>query len=244
MGDPAQHHLSTDAAAWLAETFRRNSERFAGWRMEADPPADPAPTDPPADPPTDPGKTPPWGDAANFNAEKAWELIQNLRAEKGDPNKVTDLERQIADLQTASQAQLDAIAKAAGLKPDDTPPDPAKLAEQVAAAQGETTAEKTGRLAAERQLAIYKVAADPEVGANAARLLDSSKFLESIKDIDPTDAAALTEKVKAAIEADEMFKASGTPTTPPFPGGPRTSATPSAGSLGEAIANKMARPTS
>ena len=30
---------------------------------------------------TEQNQTPPWGDDANFDASKAWSLIQNLRAE-------------------------------------------------------------------------------------------------------------------------------------------------------------------
>lgn len=217
----------------------------------ADPaPTDPTPTDPPATPPpagdpqpTDPPKAPPWGDDSNFNAEEAWKTIQNLRREKGDPEKVTALEKQIADLQTAQQAQLDGIAKSLGLKPDDTPPDPAKLAEEIAAEKAKTTEAESRAVSAERQLAVFRAAADPEVAANPAALLDSTSFLESIKDIDPTDTAAVSEAIAAAIEKNPLFKASPTPSTPPFPGGPRPSATPRAGSLGEAIANKMSAPT-
>lgn len=33
--------LSPQAAAWLSETFARNTARFGGWRMEADPATDP-----------------------------------------------------------------------------------------------------------------------------------------------------------------------------------------------------------
>lgn len=239
MPDPKMTRLQADLE-WLAERQRHNRQMFGGWRMEADP-ATPPPTDPPADPPAnppaDPAKTPPWGDAANFNAEKAWELIQNLRSEKS-PN--ADLQRELDELKQAGQAQLDAIAKAAGLKSEDKPADPAELAKQITDEQAKTTAVTGERDAARRQLAVYQVAADPEIAANASRLLDSSSFLASIADIDPTDTAKLTEKVKAAVEADEMFKASRAPATPPFPGGPRPSATPRAGSMDEAIANKMA----
>lgn len=205
------------------------------------PPSDPQPSDPPppVPAPADPAaKTPPWGDPANFDAEKAWELIQNLRTEKGDPTKVADLEQQIADLKDAQQGQLDGIAKALGLKPDDTPPDPAKLAAEIEAEQGKTAAAETRANAAERQLAVFKAAVDH--GANPVALLDSTSFLESIKDIPPGDAEKVGEAIAAAVEKNPLFKASPTPNTPPFPGGPRPSAPARAGSLGEAIANKLA----
>lgn len=222
---PGTFQLSDLDAAWLADTLQRNRVKFAGWRMEdtgaggetgdgsgAGDGAGAGAGDGAGD-----GKQPPWGDPANFNPEEAWKTIQNLRREKGDPTKVADLEKQLTDLQTNQQAQLDAIAKAAGLKSDDTPPDPAKLAEQITAAQGETASEKTRADNAERKLAVFLVAGDH--GANAVALLDSTSFLDSIKDVDHTDVAKLGESIKAAVAKDDRFKAA--PLTPPFPGGVR-----------------------
>ena len=241
MGDPRKFHPLTGAPI-VPIGYREDGRAIWPIMGASDdpPPTDPPATDPPAPPPAEPAKTPPWGDPENFNAEKAWELIQNLRNEKGDPAKVADLEQKIADLTSQQQAQLDAIAKAAGLKDDDTPPDPVKLAEQITAEQSKTTAAETRAVTAERQLAVFKVAADPEVGGNALALLDSASFLDSLKDIDPTDAEKVKSVVEAVIEKNPLFKASQAPATPPFPGGPRSSATPRAGSLGEAIANKLA----
>lgn len=246
MGDPRKFHPLTGAPI-VPIGYREDGRAIWPIMGASDdpPPTDPPATDPPAPPPAEPAKTPPWGDPENFNAEKAWELIQNLRNEKGDPAKVADLEQKIADLTSQQQAQLDAIAKAAGLKDDDTPPDPVKLAEQITAEQSKTTAAETRAVTAERQLAVFKVAADPEVGGNALALLDSASFLDSLKDIDPTDAEKVKSVVEAAIEKNPLFKASQAPATPPFPGGPYSPATPRAGSLGEAIAQKMttARPS-
>lgn len=209
----------------------------------ATPPADPA-TPPPAEPPADPkpaDKQPPWGDPENFTAEKAWELIQNLRAEKGDPAKQTELEGKVAELETQRQAQMDAIAKALGLKPDDSPPDPAKLAEQVIAEQGKTTAAEARAAEAERRLAVFMAA--PAAEGNALALLDSASFLRDIAEIDPTDEAKVTEAITAAVEKNPLFKASNTPPMPPLNGGPRTPAPTRAGSLEEAIAARFSSTT-
>ena len=231
--------LMTDVSDWLAETFRRNREQFGGWRMEADPsdppPADPPADPPPSDPPADPPK-PPWGDDANFKPEQAWELIQNLRKEKGDPNKVAELEGKLAELQSAQQGQLDTIAKALGLKSDDTPPDPAKLAEQITAAQSETATERARADAAVLELAVFKAAAAHD--ADPLALTDSTTFMSSLKEVDHADAAALGEAIKKAVADNPRFKA--TPATPPFPGGPRPPAPTQAGTLGEAISKRVA----
>lgn len=183
-------------------------------------PTPPAPPTPPADPPVDPDDGKGGKDA----------ILADLAKER---DKRQALEQTVSEMQTAQQAQMDAFAKALGLKPEDAPADPAELAKQVTAEQGKTAN-------AERQLAVFKLAADPEVGANAAALLDSSSFLASIAEIDPTDETKLTEAITAAIEKNPIFKASQTPSAPPFPGGPRPPAPTRAGSLGEAISNKLA----
>lgn len=190
------------------------------------PPADPPPSDPP---PADPaGKTPPWGKPEDFNPEKAWELIQSLRA-SDRPGKVTELQTKVAEMEAAQQAQMDALAKALGFKQDDAPPDPAALTAQI-------EAEKANAAEAQRQLAVFQNAGE----ADPKRLLDSASFLRSIKDIDPSDTAKIAAAVAAAVEADPLLKAVQPPTTPPFPGGPRTPAPSGAGSLGEAITNRLA----
>jgi hypothetical protein len=92
-----------------------------------------------------PDKTPPWGDSANFNAEKAWELIQNLRTEKGgDPSLKTELDALRAD----QQKQRDALATALGVKPEETS-DSDKLAKQIDSLRGQIVASERRALAVE-----------------------------------------------------------------------------------------------
>lgn len=229
MGDPLKYHPLTGAPI-APLGYRKNGRAIYPIMGGApdDPPGDPQdpaadpPSDPPTDPPADPGKQPPWGKPEDFNADKAWELIQNLRTEKGDPAKVAELEQTVSEMQTAQQKQMDSLAKALGLKPDDTPPDPAKLAEQITAEQGKTSEAETRAAAAERQLAVFLAA--PDHDANAKALLDSTSFLDSIKGVDHNDPEKLGEAIKAAVEKDDRFKV--TSPTPPFPGGPRKTSTP------------------
>lgn len=196
------------------------------------PPADPPPSDPPpTDPPSDPQKEPDDGKGGKDA------ILADLAKER---DKRQELEQRFADAEKQRGEQMDSLAKALGLKPDDTPADPAKLAEQISAEQQKTTAAETRATSAERQLAVFKAAMDPEVDANAVALLDSTSFLTSIADVDHTDVEKVTEAIKAAVEKNPLFK--GTPATPPFNGGPRTPAPTGAGTLGEAIANKMAAP--
>lgn len=186
--------------------------------LPSDPPADPPPSDPPAGdpPPADDGK----------GGKEA--ILADLAKER---DKRQALEDQVSTLTAAQQEQMDAIAKALGLKQDDTPPDPAALTEQIAAEQAKTQA-------AAVQLAVYKNASAHE--ANADELLDSASFLASLKDVDPNDATAIRAAIKTAVDGNAKFKATQPPTTPPFPGGPRTPAPSGAGSMGEAIANRIA----
>lgn len=190
----------------------------------AAPPADPAPTDPPADPkPADP---PAPSDDGKGGKDA---ILADLAKER---DKRQELEGRLTEFQTQQQQQMDALAKALGLKPDDAPPDPAALTAQIAEEQGKARE-------AAVQLAVYRNAAANE--ANADALLDSASFLRSLADIDPTNAEAVNAAIKAAVEANPLLKsAPPVPPTPPFPGGPRTPAPTGAGSMGEAIANKIA----
>lgn len=181
-------------------------------------PTDPAPTDPPKDPaPADDGK---GGKDA---------ILADLAKER---DKRQGLETRLSEMEKAQQSQLDAIAKALGLKSDDTPPDPEALTAQV-------QAEQTKAREAAVQLAVYRNAAANE--ANPDLLLDSASFLRSIAEVDPTDAEAVSAAIKAAVETNPVFKASQTPPAPVFPGGPRTPAPTQAGTLGEAITNRLTR---
>lgn len=114
--------------------------------MTQQPEATPAPT-PPAAPaaPAPDGKKPPWGDKPeDFNADKAWELIQNLRNEKGDPALRTELDQ----LRQSQQQQRDALAAALGVKPEETS-DADKLAKQIETLRGQIIASERRALAVE-----------------------------------------------------------------------------------------------
>lgn len=93
-----------------------------------------------------PDKAPPWGKPENFDAEKAWELIQNLRSEKGgaDPSLKSELEQMRAD----QQKQRDALAAALGVKPEETS-DSDKLAQQIDSLRGQILASEKRALAIE-----------------------------------------------------------------------------------------------
>lgn len=116
-------------------------------------PATPAPaapgsvTPPPAAAPANPAneKQPPWGKPENFDADKAWELIQNLRTEKGgDPSLKTELEQ----LRQSQEQQRNALAAALGVKPEETS-DSDKLAQQIETLRGQILSSEKRALAVE-----------------------------------------------------------------------------------------------
>ncbi|MGH3878056.1 MAG: hypothetical protein ACRDSK_13585 [Actinophytocola sp.] len=174
------------------------------------PPADAKPTGQTKD-------TPPWGSDENFNPERAWNLIQNLRSDL-DKHKAKS-----TDSETKYQGTLDAISKALGLKDD--APDPTKLTEQLTASQAEAAA-------AAIELQVYRTA--QRLGANADRLLDSRSFVEEIDnlDVDPNESKAFTaaveQQIKAAMERDSSLQATPPASTPAGNGRPVESLRPGA----------------
>jgi len=150
----------------------------------------------------------PKGDETDWKAEaRKWEARAKDNKTEADGLK---------NATQSHQEQLDAIAKALGLKPDDQPADPAKLTADITAAQADARE-------ARQQLAVYRNAAANE--ANPDALLDSASFLRSMADIDPTDADAVNAAIKAAVDGNPGFKAVVAPPVPPtFGGGPRTPA--------------------
>lgn len=102
-------------------------------------PSAPVPTPPPAA-----EKQPPWGKPENFDADKAWELVQQLRLEKGDPAFRAEFD----SFREQQTAQRDALAAALGVKPEETS-DTDKLAEQINGLRGQILASEKRALAIE-----------------------------------------------------------------------------------------------
>lgn len=208
--------IPADITAKVGEIMARNQARFGHdlWRMEGEtPPGDTPPGETP--PATPPGEQPPAQKVEDL-PDWAQKIIRDTRAEAAE-NRTgkTTAEQQ-------RQEMLDNIAKALGLKPEETPTDPAELAKQVTAEQGKTAEAEARAQSAELQLAVFKAA--PDNGGNAVALLDSASFLTSIKDLDPTDADAVAGAIKKAVEANPALKASTVPLT--FGGGPRGGSKP------------------
>lgn len=172
---------------------------------EPKPAADPAPS--PAGDSSAKGKGP---EPKTFDED----YVKRLRDEAASRRTAAkELEGKLADAEKRQQQQMDAIAKALGLKEDDTPPDPAELTQKLTASQ------EKARLG-EVKLAVFTAAAASE--ARADRLLDSVSFMNAIKGLDPTDAdfsAQVSKAITDQVEADDYFKAEApkapTPAKPP-----------------------------
>jgi hypothetical protein len=114
------------------------------------------------------GKQPPWGEKPeNFDADKAWELIQNLRTEKADPQLRSELDA----LKQQQTAQRDALASALGVKPEETS-DADKLAKQIETLRGQITASERRALAVE-----FKVPEDMLTAKDAAGMRQQAESL-------------------------------------------------------------------
>ena len=75
--------------------------------------------------------------------------------------------------------------------------------------------------AARVELAVYRTAGAAQ--ADPAALLDSRAFLDAVKDVDPTDSAAITAAIKSALADNPRLKA--TPAVPSKSGGDLTGGT-------------------
>lgn len=181
---------------------------------QPDPEPDPEPDEPDQDP--EPNK----GTGDDKSARVIAAIREDLKTEKAKRRaaeqasaasqaKIGEFEKALNDLKTDQASRNDAIAKALGLKDDDTPPDPKELAEQVAAAKREAEkartdaqAEITARDERIKAMAVEKAVllhADG-LGGDAQALLDSRSFGARVEGFDP-DGDDFTDQLKAAIKA-------------------------------------------
>ncbi|MFF6829636.1 hypothetical protein [Streptomyces longwoodensis] len=134
-------------------------------------------------------------------------LEKELAEARRDAGKArTDAKKQAAD--DAVKALTQQLGKALGFVKDDTPPDPAKLAEAIA--QKDTTiSEKDSAIRAKDvELAVWARA--DKLGARAGALLDSRSFVAQLAGLDPSDkgfTTALDNAIKDAVKENRAFAA-------------------------------------
>lgn len=172
-----------------------------------------APVVPPAAQTTDSGKD--SGETAEAKAARLEREVQQLRQENGKA-RVTAKEKAA---QEARDEVVRDIGKSLGLIKDDEDADPAELRKQIEEHQ-------TAVRERDQELAVYRSAAEHDADPN--KLLDSRRFLASIKDIDPDDSEKIGAAIKAAIDSDESYK-----TTQPKAQAAKASGTATTGGSGE-----------
>ena len=183
------HGIDLTAPGGLDALFAFNRARFGDAKMMADgdpAPADPAPADPAPAEPSNPAPVEPaaWDGKVESLPADVQKIITDLRTEAGD-------ERVAKKTLAAIQKALDPNAS------EESKPDPAKLAEQLT-----TTQTEAQQVRAEN--AVLRTAS--RVGADPDALLDSRGFLAKLKDTDPTDTAAITALVEAAVKDNPKFR--------------------------------------
>jgi hypothetical protein len=129
--------------------------------------------------------------------EKDAKVIASLRKQLESTPSPEDVKKEMAQ----------AIGKALGLVKDE-PIDPAKLTESLTTSQAEA---KQARV----ELAVFRSAA--AAGGDPAALLDSSSFLASLAAVDPSDSAAVTAAIQAAVAANPRLGAAPAGPQPPAP---------------------------
>lgn len=157
---------------------------------------------------TDP--KPPWGDdPSKFDPDKAWKLIQNVKADLAETKSKTDA----AIAAAAEKAQKDALAQFGRLLTGEQAPetDPVKLNEALTGLQS-TLAEKDTALTTAQQeakagqVALQVAILGAPLGANVPLLLANEQFKTAIGSVEPTDQAAITAEITKALQENAALK--------------------------------------
>ncbi|GAA1051396.1 hypothetical protein [Arthrobacter russicus] len=138
----------------------------------------------------------PGAAAESIDQLPAWaqKIIKDTRSE------AANYRTKASSADQASQATLDRIASALGLKGEEKP-DPEKLTAELGNAQ-EQARQRTV------ELAIYKAAGPNQ--ANPDALLDSASFLAKVRTLDPKAGDftnQVTDAIKEAVTANQSLKA-------------------------------------
>lgn len=210
---PPAHGLPGAPAPDGVITSGRGSNQDAAPQTPAAPAATPSPTEPQGT--TAPAQTPPGG---GQQVEDLPDWAQKIIKDARDDAAKTRVNAKTQAADEARKALTNDIAKALGITTDETPAEDQLTPEQLRdLLAGERTTAKMART----ELAVYR-AAQGGGNFNAAALLDSRAFLDSIKDVDPTDNEALATKIAEAVQAQPWLQGQAAPAVDPAatPGAP------------------------
>lgn len=155
-------------------------------------------------PPGDPKKP----DRPEISELPQWaqDLIKETRGEVAKSR----VEAKAQAAEEARKQMAEDIGRALGIITDDTPDEQKLNPEQL---RDLLAGERSTARMARTELAVFKAAQAAGGGFNASALLDSRAFLESIKDIDPTNTEALTAKITETVQAQPWLQQQ-SPSTP------------------------------
>jgi len=132
-------------------------------------------------------------DASKITDEESKKILRKWEGRaKTNKSNLDAANQQLADLKTQSQAQLDKIAIALGLKQEQATPE--ELQKALNESSSKITDAEAKAKKAEIKLGVFTAAAKVD-GANAADLLDRISFMEKADKLDPT-----SDKFEAAME--------------------------------------------
>lgn len=134
-------------------------------------------------------QAPPWGSDEEFNPEKAWNLIQGLRADKeklaSRPVLDEDAQRKLAEYQRLEEASKTELER---------------KSEEASRWQSEAERWRTQSVASQVQALAATDFADPD---DAVRALDPAKYLDAGGEI---DKAAIKADLDALLEAKPHYR--------------------------------------
>jgi hypothetical protein len=145
------------------------------------------------------------------DGEDSAATIRRLEKELHTARSEAGKARNAAKQQAADEAVKELTQKlgqALGLVKDETPPDPAKLAEAIAQKETALTERESTIRAKDVELAVWARA--DKAKAKAGALLDSRSFLRTIAALDPSEkgfTTALDDAIKAAVKENPSFAA-------------------------------------
>ncbi|WP_441251190.1 hypothetical protein [Kitasatospora sp. McL0602] len=140
------------------------------------------------------------GDGAKDGTADHAATVARLEKDLAAARKEAASTRVSAKASAAAEARTELaqqIGKALGLVQDDTPPDPAKLAEQITSQTARISELEAAARARDTELAVHSLA--EKHGAKVGALLDSRAFVKAIGELDPA-AKDFTAQLDAAIK--------------------------------------------
>ena len=219
--------MHTNQARFLAVTDRdglavigRTLADLRGLRFMSDPggneppaappagdPAAPAPAAPAAnEPPAPPANQPPAAVPFDQLDPGTQAYIRGLREEAKGYREERDGYKSQIDTLTPAQQTLEALRATLSGDGGQKPATPEELQAQIQARDQAAQQAQQEAAAAQRQVAVMRTAALPDINANANRLLDSVSFMAAVAALPNADEASVRALVEQQMQADPSLR--------------------------------------